>query len=279
MEPATITIIIGLISLITAIIVCYKEWLGLQREREQRSRGTQPLPYTSNRQRRVPTWAVLVLVVVGVVGVTISGQFLGNQSQQSSHLDSPGDISQQPSTEDSLDTPSNSRDSDSRERTSLDNPSSSSSDVDYSRLEDFLQLEQWQEADLETAKLLLEVANREEEGWLDPDSVENLPCDVLSQIDHLWLEHSGGKFGFSVQKNIYIKNCGGKPDGQYDQATWYCFADDVGWRVNQEFISSSQVTFDASAPKGHLPIDQAIAMPPSKSYIKVVFFSLSCRSL
>ncbi|MCG8365721.1 MAG: GUN4 domain-containing protein [Pseudanabaenales cyanobacterium] len=236
------------------MIACYKEWLGLQREREQRAlSGNQPLPSTSNRQRRVLTWAVLG--VVGVVGVTISGQFLGNQSQQHSHRDSPGVVSQQPSSEDSIDKdkPSDSQDSDSRERTSLDNPSSSSSDVDYSRLEDFLQLEQWQEADLETAKLLLEVANREEEGWLDPDSVENLPCDVLSQIDHLWLEHSGGKFGFSVQKNIYIKNCGGKPDGQYDETTWYCFADDVGWRVNQEFISSSQVTFDASAPKGHLP--------------------------
>jgi len=171
------------------------------------------------------------------------------QGDSSSKTTTPGDVPQQSSTEDSLDTPPNSRDSDSQERTSPDNLSPSSSGVDYSSLEGFLQRGQWEEADEETANLMLEVANREEEGWLDDDSLETFPCDVLGQIDRLWVDNSGGKFGFSVQKKIYI-DCGGKPDGQYDEGAWLCFADAVGWRV--EDLGYSQ-NLDTSAREGHLP--------------------------
>lgn len=91
------------------------------------------------------------------------------------------------------------------------------------------------------------------EGWLTSDSIQNLPCEVLGQIDRLWVDNSDKKFGFSIQKQIYLENCNGKPDGQYDENAWLCFADAVGWRVNTEWISYFEATFDTSAQKGHLP--------------------------
>jgi hypothetical protein len=105
----------------------------------------------------------------------------------------------------------------------------------------------------ETLNVMLKITNREDEGWLDYKSLQNFPCGALAKIDQLWVEASDGKFGFSVQKKIYVDDCGGKPDGQYDEKAWFCFADKVGWRVNGAWLEYSQVTFDIKAPQGHLP--------------------------
>ena len=32
---------------------------------------------------------------------------------------------------------------------------------------------------------------------------EHIPCQILENIDKLWAKYSNGKFGFSVQKEIY----------------------------------------------------------------------------
>ncbi|NJO52928.1 MAG: transcriptional regulator, partial [Leptolyngbyaceae cyanobacterium RM2_2_4] len=125
--------------------------------------------------------------------------------------------------------------------------------IDYSKLERFLKAEQWQEADRETANLMLKVADREQEGWLDVNSIKNFPCEVLGRIDRLWINNSAGKFGFSVQKQIYLESCGGNSDGQYDERAWNCFGNAVGWRVNNQWISYERLTFNVSANKGHLP--------------------------
>lgn len=75
--------------------------------------------------------------------------------------------------------------------------------VDYSRLEELLKAGQWKESDSETLKLMLKIASREEEGWLDIESLQVFPCRVLEKIDQLWVEASDGRFGFSVQeKNL-----------------------------------------------------------------------------
>jgi hypothetical protein len=130
--------------------------------------------------------------------------------------------------------------------------------VAYPRLVELLQAEQWQEADEETFNIMLKVSNEEEDSVLFSDTVENFPCDVLGTLDQLWVDASGGKFGFSVQRQIYVEGCGGIPDGQwipdgqYGKA-WECFGDNVGWRVNGSWIRYSHVIFDMTAPVGHLP--------------------------
>ena len=85
---------------------------------------------------------------------------------------------------------------------------------------------------------------KEEGQWFDPEDVLNFPCESLKVIDGLWISHSGGKFGFSVQKELYLK-CGGVPDGKsYKEARDKLYAMN-GW--------SGTIISDYSSPKGHLP--------------------------
>ncbi len=131
---------------------------------------------------------------------------------------------------------------------------SNASGFDYSQLNRLLKSGNWKAADEETAKMMLAVAGQTQRGYLDNDDIKNFPCDDLRIIDGLWVKHSNGRFGFSVQKQIYI-NCGGKPDGSYPGATIFeRYCDEVGWLVNGSYLSSwSDCTFSAAAPRGHLP--------------------------
>ncbi|MBD1996723.1 GUN4 domain-containing protein [Leptolyngbya sp. FACHB-541] len=107
--------------------------------------------------------------------------------------------------------------------------------VDYSKLEEFLKAERWEDADQETNNLIREVADWGKERSLDSDSIRNSLCEALRQIDRLWLDNSEDKFGFSVQKEIYLKDCGGNSDGNDEEAI-NCFVDAVGWYGNNSSL-------------------------------------------
>ncbi len=80
--------------------------------------------------------------------------------------------------------------------------------------------------------------------------MDNVPCEVLSTINQLWVEYSNGHFGFSVQREIY-QHIG--VTREYDAKTWQRFGDTVGWRVDNKWIGQG-CTFDNLSPKGHLPV-------------------------
>lgn len=124
----------------------------------------------------------------------------------------------------------------------------------YQTLENYLKNGQWREADEETYRLMITTVGKEEGQWFDPDDLLNFPCDDLRTLDQLWVKYSNGKFGFSVQKQIYLE-CGGKPDGEYPGGkVWYEFCDRVGWRQNDKWVIYSSYIFDITqAPSGHLP--------------------------
>ncbi|MBD2257396.1 GUN4 domain-containing protein [Pseudanabaena sp. FACHB-2040] len=124
---------------------------------------------------------------------------------------------------------------------------------DLTGLETLLRAGQWKQADQETLNLLLKIADREAQGFLDIESVLRFPCDVLQSIDRLWLNASNGKFGFSVQRKLYVEGCGGPTNGIYDENAFRCFAAKVGWRIRNASIAESEVIFNTSAPVGHLP--------------------------
>ncbi|MGK7884615.1 MAG: GUN4 domain-containing protein [Crocosphaera sp.] len=127
---------------------------------------------------------------------------------------------------------------------------SSDRGVDYSKLRDLLKAGNWKEADRETAKVMCQVVNRSKEGWLRVEDIDNFPCTDLHTINQLWLDYSGGKFGFSVQKDIYHRLGGTR---EYKFEVWKAFGDAVGWRKGGSWVYYKSLTFNTSAPSGHLP--------------------------
>ncbi|MEM9267186.1 MAG: GUN4 domain-containing protein, partial [Cyanobacteria bacterium P01_F01_bin.13] len=124
-------------------------------------------------------------------------------------------------------------------------------DSRYVNLISYLANARWQEADQETANVMLEVANRKIRGYLDDMSdIKAFPCEDLQLIDHLWLKFSGGHFGFSVQKEIYLQ-CGGKADGKYSRVVERKWGEMVGWSKNDTW--TVHLKYDLDGPRGHLP--------------------------
>lgn len=126
----------------------------------------------------------------------------------------------------------------------------------YKALLNYLANGRWREADEETDKVMLEVVEQKDRGYLDIEDIEKFPCEDLQIIDRLWVKFSGGHFGFSVQKQIYVET-GNKLDGQYYEKEYERFGDRVGWRKNQEWLATySNYGFDLTCPRGHLPTAQ-----------------------
>ncbi|MCC3593546.1 serine/threonine-protein kinase [Microcoleus sp. PH2017_28_MFU_U_A] len=123
--------------------------------------------------------------------------------------------------------------------------------MDYINLRNLLAAKKWKEADEETARVMLKVAGRDKEGWLDAESIQKFPCEDLRTIDQLWVEYSNGRFGFSAQKRIY-QSLGGT--SQYDSEIWEKFGDKVGWRKNNEWPHYYELTFSETAVQAHLPV-------------------------
>jgi hypothetical protein len=124
--------------------------------------------------------------------------------------------------------------------------------ADFTQLDQYLKNGQWKEADEETANVMLKIMGREEERWLTEDNCKNFPREELKIIDSLWIKYSNGKFGFSVQKKIWLE-CGGKV-GVYDFDIFCKFADKIGWRKGDNWLSYSELTFNTTAPQAHLPL-------------------------
>lgn len=127
----------------------------------------------------------------------------------------------------------------------------SSVGIDYSKLWGLLSALKWKEADLETEVVMLEAADRTQEGWLRVEDIQKFPQSDLQIIDQLWSKHSKGRFGFSVQKQIWL-SIGGTQQANYE--TLCHFGERVGWRSQDAWISYDQLIFDSEhAPTGHLP--------------------------
>ncbi|MEG3920970.1 GUN4 domain-containing protein [Microcoleus sp. T3_A4] len=142
----------------------------------------------------------------------------------------------------------------------------------YSKLDSLLQARRWKEADEETEKMIFKLLGREKRGWssetddvstyyafltncLSGDDVEVLPGTELRNINKLWLEHSKGRFGFSVQKRIWesIVRTEREPTIFHGRGCKE-FDERVGWYVKGDWIYYSDIKYSLTAPPGHLPI-------------------------
>jgi tetratricopeptide (TPR) repeat protein len=122
----------------------------------------------------------------------------------------------------------------------------------FPQLAQFLAQGEWRKADEETNRVMCKIMGGESEGYLNEDNCKNFPREELKIIDDLWVKHSNGKFGFSVQKKIY-QDCGGTP-GEYNSNAWYKLAETVGWCDRGHWLCSYDgYTFNTNALHGHLP--------------------------
>lgn len=151
---------------------------------------------------------------------------------------------------------------------------SQTTSTNYTTLRDLLAEQQWQQADDLTFDVMLAVAgmkvtNLGRDSQLD---IEQVPCEDLKIIDALWLKYSNGQFGFSVQKTIW------ESLESHDAPTWTTydrFGNQVGWRSNGSWLKTDQfVTYDLSAPPGHLPA--AITEMQGK-FLSQYHFSQGCE--
>ncbi|MDJ0510851.1 MAG: GUN4 domain-containing protein [Crocosphaera sp.] len=107
------------------------------------------------------------------------------------------------------------------------------SQIDYNTLRDFLLVKEYYEADKETKKILLKMANCTNKGYLEKEDCIKLSCIDLRILDQLWVNYSLGKYGFSVQKKIF------------EQETISRFIEFLGWYGNNTYTISLGKKFDS----------------------------------
>ncbi|EAW36253.1 type IV pilin-like G/H family protein [Lyngbya sp. PCC 8106] len=124
-----------------------------------------------------------------------------------------------------------------------------SGQVDYSRLKTLLSQEKWREADEETWQVML-IAAGQANLAIDENFIVRFPCKDLKTIDKLWIKHSNGHFGFSVQKRIW-ESLGGPANSEkitYETSIDLLerFLERVPWDYDNTEV-------DLSSPEGYLP--------------------------
>lgn len=122
--------------------------------------------------------------------------------------------------------------------------------IEYTKLRDLLAENKWQEADIETAKLMLQVMQKNYWNEVYQEDIENFPCQDLHIIDRLWEQYSYGYFGFKIQQTIWSEM-----GGQIDYETEKKLGDRLGWRKDGKWLDYEDLTFQLSpmTPMGHLP--------------------------
>jgi hypothetical protein len=130
-------------------------------------------------------------------------------------------------------------------------PLLSERNIDYYPLQQLLLKQDFQAADLLTIQKLCELAgeaaiNRK---WLYFTEVDNFPATDLRTLDLLWSTHSEGKFGFSVQRQMWLSL------GKDFTKLWQ----KIGWRKDNNWTRYPQeFIWELSAPKGHLPLSNQL---------------------
>lgn len=128
---------------------------------------------------------------------------------------------------------------------------SSEKDVDYLPLQQLLAQQDFQGADALTLQKLCELAGSPAvtRKWVYFTEVESFSNEDLLTIDRLWLMHSEGKFGFSVQRKIWLSL--GKDYGKlWTKINWK--SENIWTRYPNEFV------WDLTAPTGHLPLSNQL---------------------
>ncbi|MEH2146400.1 serine/threonine-protein kinase [Nostoc sp.] len=115
--------------------------------------------------------------------------------------------------------------------------------IDYTHLHDLLAKGKWQSADRETWELMCQALAKSKGSYIFSSELDKFSCEDLQTIDHLWMNYSHGRFGFSVQALIYKRV----------NEDYGVFCNQVGWHIYNSSSANSQFNFSLKAPIGHLP--------------------------
>ena len=126
-------------------------------------------------------------------------------------------------------------------------PLESDRNLDYGLLQQLLAQQDWQTADSVTRQKLCELAGPGaiQRKWPYFTEVEQFPSTDLHTINSLWWIHSEGKFGFSVQRRLWLSL------GQDFTKLW----PKIGWKSGNDWTQfPGEFIWNLDAPTGHLPL-------------------------
>mmetsp|Transcript_3779 Transcript_3779/g.11588 ORF Transcript_3779/g.11588 Transcript_3779/m.11588 type:complete len:227 (+) Transcript_3779:24-704(+) len=135
----------------------------------------------------------------------------------------------------------------------------SESGLDYAPLMEQLRSGDFKAADQFTRDALIRLAgpNAQKRGYVYFTEASRLPATDLATIELLWLHYSDGKFGYTIQKNVW----------RVQKQDFENFCRKLGWNVEdsetgqsrkRRWFGNSEFIYDLSAPKGHLPLTSAL---------------------
>jgi AAA-like domain/GUN4-like len=135
-------------------------------------------------------------------------------------------------------------------------------------LDNFLKNKKWSAADRLTTEIMLyfgDIARGVQQQYLNSEDIKKLNCDDLRKIDNSWFNHSDGRFGFRVQKQIWL-DTGNKEEYNYD--TYYNFLKQVGW-VEDIFVDYDRIIRRVEeqaprAPLGTIPVPIPVTKIPRR---------------
>nr|YP_010850744.1 hypothetical protein Ycf53 [Lophurella mutabilis]WGH13559.1 hypothetical protein Ycf53 [Lophurella mutabilis] len=133
--------------------------------------------------------------------------------------------------------------------------------INYQNLQNLLINKKFEEADKLTQQCLCEIVTlktNNQKNWLYFTDIQFIPKEDLFILDLLWKIYSKGKFGFSIQKKIWIKN-NKKWDKLWEKIDW--LKKGVMKRYPQEFM------WTIDAPEGHLPLFNQLRGTQTLSYL------------
>jgi hypothetical protein len=130
-------------------------------------------------------------------------------------------------------------------------PLKSETGMDYRTLQQLLAQQRFLDADRLTLQKLCELAGPAamKRKWVYFSEIDGFSATDLRTINTLWVVHSEGKFGFSVQRQIWLSV--GKD--------WEAFWPKIKWKSGKTWTRyPGEFIWDLSAPRGHLPLSNQL---------------------
>lgn len=125
--------------------------------------------------------------------------------------------------------------------------------VDYAPFRDLLKSGEWEKADDEHRRLMCVLAGEEAEDreWVYFTEVKNMPVTDLKTIDALWSHFSGGRYGFAIQRKLWVAQ----------KRNWAKFFKKIDWTTgeNGDYRKfPNEFLWRADAAPGHMPLTNAL---------------------